>query len=163
MSRDLANAYRLQMNRRKTPRQKQLRNCLGRLEARVSSLVLTVGGLPERIRRAFSQNGLSAETFRAALKSAYKPNATIPIIWVVVIAERLLLCTTHRERWLWQEYHPDTLDSVRVLRNKVSGLSLVIIGKEVGHGIVLGLQRDTTLDAADRFAQIANTLTTPSL
>jgi hypothetical protein len=58
--------------------------------------------LPPRIQDVVVSSGARVDDFALAMKSSYKPNATIPIIWFVVMAERLLLCNTHRSRGLWR-------------------------------------------------------------
>ena len=63
--------------------------------------------LPERIQNVVEN--ARAGMFALALKTAYKPNATIPLIWLVLTSEALLLCNTHSTRGLWGRYSRSTL------------------------------------------------------
>lgn len=58
--------------------------------------------LPPRIKTVVLAAGARVDEFVLAMKSSYKPNATIPIIWFVVTKDRLLLCNTHKTRGLWR-------------------------------------------------------------
>ena len=68
----------------------------------ITMFVKSRGELPQRIGEVVSQ--AEAGEFRAAIKTTYKPNATIPSIWIVVTSGYLLLCNTHRTRGLWRKF-----------------------------------------------------------
>lgn len=69
--------------------------------------------LPERIRTLLATLGHSPDQCLATLKSIYKPNETIPRLWVVVVTDALLLCSTHRTRGLFRKFAPEDLNTVR--------------------------------------------------
>ena len=70
-----------------------------------------VDELPPRIREVVEKAGVGA--FCLALKTAFKPNATIPLIWMVLTSEGLLLCNTHRTRGLWGKYSRSQVPHIR--------------------------------------------------
>jgi len=68
--------------------------------------------LPDRIRQLVEK--ASAGTLVLALKTTYKPNSTIPSIWLVLTSDALLLCNTHSTRGLWGRYSRTMLPSLRL-------------------------------------------------
>jgi hypothetical protein len=80
---------------------------------------LQVNELPARIVASLRAHGADVG-FRYALKTAFKPNATIPIVWAVLSTDMLLLCTTHAKRGIWQKYGRQALNSVCLTDNRKS-------------------------------------------
>lgn len=70
-------------------------------ERAIMDIIRTIDGLPTRIQRTLEQGGYNPGVFRAALQTALKPNATIPILWLVLVKSALLLCSTHRTRGVY--------------------------------------------------------------
>jgi hypothetical protein len=68
----------------------------------MSKIVRDFQALPDRIRSTLATHGYGAQAFVLALKTAFKPSATIPILWFVVMRDAVLLCNTHRDRGLWR-------------------------------------------------------------
>ena len=68
----------------------------------ITMFVKSSGGLPNRIGEVVAQ--AATGEFRAAVKTTYRPNDTIPSIWIVVTSDYLVLCNTHRTRGLWRKF-----------------------------------------------------------
>lgn len=64
--------------------------------------------------------------FVRALKTAFKPNATIPTIWLVATTHELLFCNTHRSRFLWKRLDWANVNEVRARRDATGGVSIVV-------------------------------------
>jgi hypothetical protein len=113
--------------------------------------------LPARIHDLVQSLGLDSANMVAVLKTAYKPNATIPIIWAALFEERLLLCSTHRTRGVWRDYNPESFDTARVTRGSTRLLTLEILGKGREGGILeLPLPPACTSEEASTFATTVN-------
>lgn len=72
--------------------------------------------LPQRVGEVLAR--AEAGEFRAAIKTAYKPNDTIPSIWIVVTSRYVMLCNTHRTRGVWRTF--PVADSQRLQMHKTS-------------------------------------------
>lgn len=68
----------------------------------MSKIVRNFQSLPERIRATLVARSYDPSAFILALKTAFKPSATIPILWFVVMRDAVLICNTHRERGIWR-------------------------------------------------------------
>jgi hypothetical protein len=73
-------------------------------------------GLPRKVQdvvKALKED----ESFIAAVKTGYKPTATIPILWLVITSNGLLLCNTHSKRGLYQHFRKNAIDFIKVRRS----------------------------------------------
>ena len=105
--------------------------------------------LPERIRMVVHDAGTGA--FCAALKTAYKPSFTIPSIWLVVTADDLLLCNTHRTRGLWRKYsRPSTLPDLRISTTS-TGQPFVTIRGDPMEPVTMSLSEAIPREHLDQF------------
>lgn len=68
--------------------------------------------LPERIQSNYLNEHL-LEEFKFALKTDVKPNATIPILWLICTKTALLICNTHKTRGLYKKYRWNDISEVR--------------------------------------------------
>jgi hypothetical protein len=113
--------------------------------------------LPERIRSALLGAGYAAEDVKVAIQTAYKPNATLPIIWVVAVGDQLLLCNTHRTRWLWKCYDQGNLNCIRRRSLAAGTPAIEILENTVGGDVVMLPLPSKTLESdIDRLIQITN-------
>jgi hypothetical protein len=78
------------------------------------TIVADPSEVPPKIRQHLLESGILALSFVAAVKTGYKPNATIPILWMVVHRGGLVFCSTHRTRGIFRQYLASDIDSVRV-------------------------------------------------
>jgi len=101
---------------------------------------LRVEDLPERIRGALVNAG-QADGFRYALKTALKPNATVPIVWAVITSNALLCCTTHAKRGVWRKYGFAEVNSVRVSATRLDIVSSDIDTPDLGLPLPDGTER----------------------
>lgn len=65
--------------------------------------------LPDRIK-----SNLSNSNFIAAIKTTFKPNSTIPILWLSLFTDKLIFCNTHRDRGIYSIYSHADIDSIKV-------------------------------------------------
>jgi hypothetical protein len=75
-------------------------------------MVRNPGTLPDKIQRSLRE-GHHLGTFKCALKTNYKPNATIPILWIVLTKTSFILCNTHRTRGVTAVYPWSDINCVR--------------------------------------------------
>lgn len=80
--------------------------------------------LPEKIQNVISSVSNSGK-FICAVKTAFKPNATIPILWIVVTENMLLLCNTHRTRGLFYSCKWHEINCVRRRDNQDRTLEII--------------------------------------
>ncbi|NMO15747.1 hypothetical protein HPC49_03310 [Pyxidicoccus fallax] len=85
----------------------------------MSMIVRGFEQLPPRIQDVLRVRGVGPGEFVLGLKSSYKPNATIPILWFIVTAEHLLLCNTHKTRGLWKEMSGQELTAFELRRSSL--------------------------------------------
>jgi hypothetical protein len=93
--------------------------------------------LPDKVQVVLSRLS-PPQDFSCALKTSYKPNATIPYLWLVATKTNLLLCNTHNTRglyksYLWNEisellYKRDNLGSnlIKIIFTDIDGLDLLL-------------------------------------
>ena len=70
--------------------------------------------------------------FIAGFKTALKPNVTIPILWMVIYKNGIVLCSTHKARCVFKQIVANDIDSIRIhKRLQFSGVVLQILFKEI--------------------------------
>lgn len=69
--------------------------------------------LPPKIQTVVTREGVDSG-FKHAIKTNYKPNSTIPILWLIVTIEGILLCNTHNSRGLTGKYSWREINAVRI-------------------------------------------------
>lgn len=65
--------------------------------------------LPDKIKCK-----LSDHDFLGALKTTFKPNSTIPILWLSLFTDKIIFCSTHRDRGIYSTYSQTDIDSIKV-------------------------------------------------
>lgn len=73
--------------------------------------------LPVKIQRAIIAANIAG--FIAGFKTTFKPNATIPILWLIIHDQGMLFCSTHRTRGVFRSYRKLDIDSVRLKQGSV--------------------------------------------
>ena len=68
--------------------------------------------LPEKIR--VHLKGVISENFIYALKTTYKPNETIPILWLVIYQGGIVFCNTHKTRGVYKLFSYKDIDSIKI-------------------------------------------------
>jgi hypothetical protein len=76
------------------------------------ALITEKNQLPERIQAVLNEQGQQSK-FVCAIKTDYKPNATIPILWLVLTETDFMLCNTHKTRGLTAKHPWNAIDTVR--------------------------------------------------
>ncbi len=90
------------------------------------SILRDPNDLPEKIRVHVSSD--IAGSFVAAFKTSYKPNATIPILWIVIHKNGLLFCSSHRTRGVYKRINRSEVDSIKLTKGQHFGLySLAVV------------------------------------
>jgi hypothetical protein len=93
------------------------------------SIVLTINELPEKIARHVT--GEIASGFAGAFKTNIKPNATIPLLWLVIHKDGLLFCNTHRTRGIFQDIKREEIDSFKFSSSSMGSNSFSILFKDL--------------------------------
>jgi hypothetical protein len=107
--------------------------------------------LPKRIA-AVVQGCSSEDEFVAAVKTALKPNATIPLLWLVCTSQHLLVCNTHRTRGLSKRLPWSEINEIRRLGVIKGSISIQVIYQELDQEDDLyPLDLNVSLSDADEF------------
>lgn len=86
--------------------------------------------LPKRIQENLPQEIIS--NFIAGFKTALKPNVTIPILWMIIYKNGIVLCCTHKTRCVFKQIIASDIDSIKVHKGlHFSGAVLQILFKEI--------------------------------
>lgn len=86
--------------------------------------------LPKRIADVIL--GCSPEDeFVAAVKTSLKPNATIPLLWLVCTTQYLLVCNTHRTRGLFKRLLWSEINEIRRLGVMKDSISIQVIYQDL--------------------------------
>lgn len=127
------------------------------------NLKRSIQELPKRIQDLLGKSGIEESNFLCALKTDFKPNMTIPILWVVVSDAKLFLCNTHRTRGEWASYNPEDINCIRLNRGRTGRLEIEIIHSESDRpNLCLPLPINTSPDDAAALITICNRLTRPN-
>ena len=88
------------------------------------------------------------EGFIAAFKTAYKPNSTIPTLWMVVTRGALFFCSTHKTRGIYVQASNAEIDSVKLNRGRYFGLrSLTVVFRDLGkEDLVVSMSTEVDFD-----------------
>jgi hypothetical protein len=57
-----------------------------------------------------------SENFLAGMKSTFKPNSTIPILWVIWHMNGIVFCSTHKSRGIFKLFRNSDIDSIKLLK-----------------------------------------------
>lgn len=115
----------------------------------------TASDLPVRIASMLAEQRPSS-TFYYAIKTALKPDATVPIVWAILLQDALLLSTTHARRWLWREF---VLREVNTIRLTADAKSMQIISNDIQvPDLFLPLPSDVPPEWVERFLAAFNQL-----
>lgn len=108
--------------------------------------------LPERLAAHLRKLGYEP-SFQYALKTAVKPDATVPILWAALTTEALLLCSTLTRRCIWKEYRYGDINSVSFVSESFShSVAIEIISTSVNvPDLLLPLPVDTNPSWTEEF------------
>jgi hypothetical protein len=85
-----------------------------------------MSNLPSRIAAVIAESSLRDE-FVAAIKTALKPNATIPFLWLVCTNKHFLVCNTHRTRGVYKKSKWSEINTVRRLGASQGSMIIEVI------------------------------------
>ncbi len=115
-------------------------------------MVESIDELPTKIADAVRATLKPSEVFRLALKTAFKPDATVPIIWLTITTHRLLFANTHARRFIWREIPFAELNCVRLRRDGMGNLAFeVITNSTTDEPLVMPLPSSVTRSIAQDF------------
>lgn len=104
-------------------------------------LINNIDKLPEKIQTHIFDK--CSDNFWAAFKTSIKPNATIPLLWLVFHSRGLLFCNTHKTRGIFQEISLEEIDSFKFHRDALNRDSFSIIFKDIyEEDLVIELPKD---------------------
>ena len=78
----------------------------------VAKIIFMFSDLPEKIQKHLPYE--ISQNFVAGLKTLYKPNATIPILWLIVHNEGILFCNTHKTRGIFKIIDYNEINSIKI-------------------------------------------------
>lgn len=88
--------------------------------------------LPSRIATAIAESS-PRDNFIAAIKTALKPNATIPFLWLVCTDKHLLVCNTHRTRGVYRKSTWSEINTVRRVGAVQGSMIIEVIYQDLDH------------------------------
>lgn len=112
---------------------------------------LRVDDLPAKIAASLRDGG-HANDFQYALKTALKPDATVPIVWAVLTSIALLLCTTHARRGIWRRYSFGEINAMQLIESHTT-LRIISAGIDTPD-LLLPLPEGTELAWVEDFMRI---------
>ena len=92
----------------------------------MGNIISDMAELPARIQARVREAEADVGAFLFAFKTAFKPNATIPFIWLVLADRGILLCITHRSRGNWALMKRSDVDRI-VVEQRLIGPGLIRI------------------------------------
>ena len=79
------------------------------------NFISEIQDFPEKIRSCITENyGSPASNFVFGFKTAYKPNPTIPLLWFVLLKDKIVFCNTHKTRGIYKEFSKESVNSLRL-------------------------------------------------
>ena len=122
-------------------------------------LTRSLHDLPQRIQGQLRELGSEEANFLCAIKTDFKPNATIPTLWLVVMRDRLVLCNTHKTRGYWAGYSTKDLNCVKLSRGFTGGIQVEIIHNDNERpDRSLPLSRNTSVEDARELMALVSML-----
>jgi hypothetical protein len=107
--------------------------------------------MPARIQETLRKEGIDRTQFAGAMKTAFKPNDTIPILWIVLADAELLLCSTHRTRGIWRRLGRREIDSARTSVGAFGGLTVLLILADADDDLVMPMPKNISAEAVQSF------------
>lgn len=115
--------------------------------------------LPKRVQTALVAAGYPEDNVLAVLRTAFKPNATIPIIWLVALRHELLLCNTHATRWVWRRYSSADLNCVRTKLASLGAIAVEILSNDLNvDELTLPIPLGTAAEEVQNLVDAANAI-----
>lgn len=69
--------------------------------------------------------------FLGTFKTDIKPNATIPLLWMVFFEEGIIFCNTHKTRGLTDIIPVNEIDSIRLTKHTTNEHTMCLIFKDL--------------------------------
>lgn len=109
-------------------------------------LIKKVFDLPERIQSVISNTNPRQE-ISCAIKTLYKPNSTIPYIWLVATDSHLLMCNTHQTRGLFKTLLWSQISDIQYKQSGLGDIVIKIIFTDIEEpDLLLPLESKTSQD-----------------
>lgn len=109
--------------------------------AEMGGVVVLAEHLPARIQQRVADNTSDIGEMIGAVKTSYKPNATIPLLWLIFGSKGLMLCSTHKTRGVWRIIEPEELNAVQLEVGFLESMAVRIILQREDDDIRLELPR----------------------
>lgn len=78
-------------------------------------LIKDPSDLPEKISGQLP--GRIVDGYIGGIKTALKPNATIPILWMILYEDGFLFCSTHRTRGIFKDISRNEINSIKIRKS----------------------------------------------
>ena len=86
----------------------------------------TLNRLPIKIQDTLTNSKL-VDSFICSIKTSFKPNATIPILWIVISNNKFILCNTHKTRGITSVYNFDEINCIKDIKSSGNIHSIKVI------------------------------------
>ncbi len=94
-------------------------------------IIYQVDHLPEKIQSALAKRKELKGQFVLAFKTFLKPNATVPLLWLAILSDGIILLNTHKTRSVFKEYPVTTLNCVRFGKVSNQESTIVLISSDI--------------------------------
>ena len=110
--------------------------------------------LPEKIQSVISKINPKQE-ISCAIKTLYKPNSTIPYIWLIATKTHLLMCNTHQTRGLFKILQWSQISDIQYKQGGLGDIVIKIIFTDIEEPDLL-LQLESNISQDDVKIFISN-------
>lgn len=119
-------------------------------------LLVNYHDLPEKIQRHLSRESITG--FVAALKTSHKPNATIPILWLIIHNDGIIFCSTHKTRGIFKSLSYGDIDSIKINKGQqfISSKIEIIMSGLKEENIVISMPSDTDFEHLQTILETMN-------
>ena len=90
------------------------------------SIIFKQEELPDKIGLALVQMKELKGYFVLSFKTLFKPNATIPILWLTILSDGLIFLNTHKTRGVFLELEASQINSIKVMKRSSDSILEIV-------------------------------------
>ena len=118
-------------------------------------IIESISNLPDKIQSAYQNKKQLNGRFLFSFKTLYKPNATIPIIWLTLLSDGFLFLNTHKTRGNFREISLSEINCIRLRDYSSSENLLEIVSNDIyTDDLVMEIPKE--VDLADLKARLSS-------
>jgi hypothetical protein len=122
-------------------------------------LVKNFDELPEQIKVLLINCKYDKSKFICGFKTVFKIDERIPYLWIIVISNSIVLCSTYKAKGIWALYNNSELNSVLLKTGSIGCFSIEILAANPNTpAIILPLHRNTSTEDANELLKCCREL-----